>query len=369
MGRRVTIVDIARAAGVSKSTVSLVLNGSDRVRPQTRDAVRKAMDELDYVYNRNAANLRHPETRIVGMVINDLTNPFYTELAVGIEHVLRTSGYVPFLAHTSESVLRQAEVVRSMAEHGASGLILAPTLDSGAAEINALAELGLPIVLAIRRIKGAKTSLVVADNKAGAAQAADHLVSLGHRRIAFLGGLPQMGVRQDRRDGFVDALRRHGLPAESCLDFESPPTKDGGFHAMSVLLARPDRPTAAFCFNDVVALGAMLALARHGLVPGRDMALTGFDDIVEARHVFPPLTTVSVDVEALGERAAQMLLRLIAHRGAPPETYVGEARLVVRESSGPPLAREGLGPSIRGADAPMPPPQRSAGPDRSRRQA
>lgn len=335
---RVTIIDIARAAGVSKSTVSLVLRRAGTIRPETEAAVRAAMGDLGYVYNRSAATLRHPQSRIVGMVINDLANPFFAELAIGIERVLRTSGYVPFLANTAESLARQAEVVRSMREHGASGVILCPAVDTDQHEIDALAKLGIPLVLAIRRIAGARVSLVASDNRGGADRATQHLLALDHTRIAFLGGMAGMGVREDRVAGFADAHRAARRAVEPSLMIDAAPTKDGGFAAMTALLARPERPTAVLCFNDVVAMGAMLALARHGLVPGRDVAVVGFDDTSEARHASPALTTVSVGVDALGEAAARVLLRQIeGGDGTAPEQVIGQARLVVRESCGGPV--------------------------------
>lgn len=337
MAGRATIIDIARAAGVSKSTVSLVLTGAGKIRPETEQAVRSAMRDLGYVYNRGAANLRNPQTRIVGMVINDLSNPFFAELAIGIERVLRISGYIPFMANTAESLVRQAEVVRSMGEHGASGIILCPTLDTDAGEVGALATLCIPLVLAIRRVPGAKVSLVASDNRGGAEHAARRLLGLGHERIAFIGGISPMGVRQDRLAGFTDALAGNGLAVDPSLVLEAAPTKNGGFHAMTSLLARSNRPTGVLCFNDVVAIGAMLSLARHGLLAGRDMAVIGFDDTVEAQQMSPALTTVSVNAGDLGERAGQMLLRQIEGTAGGPETYVGEARLVVRESCGKPL--------------------------------
>lgn len=334
MEKRATIIDIARAAGVSKSTVSLILTGNGKVKPETERAVRAAMRELGYVYNRGAASLRNPQSRIVGMVINDLANPFFAELAIGIEQVLRTSGYVPFLANTSESLVRQAEVVRSMREHGASGIILCPALNTDAKEVATLAGVGIPIVLAIRRVVGAKVPLVASDNRAGAEQAVHRLTTLGHRKIAFIGGFGSMGVRQDRLAGFTAAHQAASLAVDPSLVVEAPPTKDGGFAAMSSLLDRPDRPTAALCFNDVVAIGAMYALTRRSLVPGRDMAVIGFDDTTEARHASPALTTVSVNVDDLGQRAAQLLLRRIEGGASAAESYVGETRLVVRESCG-----------------------------------
>ena len=334
VGKKATIIDIARAAGVSKSAVSLVLTGSGKLKPETERAIRTAMRELGYVYNRGAASLRNPQSRIVGMVINDLSNPFFAELAIGIERVLRTSGYIPFMANTAESRIRQAEVVRSMREHGASGLIICPTLDTDAKEIAALAGIGIPLVIAIRRIEGAKVPLVVSDNRGGAEQAAQRLAMLGHKRIAFVGGFANTGIRDDRVEGFSNALRAAGLAIDPSLIVDAPPTKDGGFAAMDTLLDRPDRPTATLCFNDVVAIGAMYALGRRGIVPGRDMAVIGFDDTTEARHASPPLTTVSVGVDDLGQRAAQLLLRRIEGGGSTAESQIGETRLVIRESCG-----------------------------------
>ncbi len=336
--RTVTIIDIAREAGVSKSTVSLVLMMSPLVKEETRQRVTKAMDALGYVYNRGAASLRRARSDIVGMVINDLANPFFAELAIGIERALQNSGFIPFIANTSESVVRQAEVVRSMREHGAAGLILCPALNTDAAEVGRL-DSRLPMVLAIRRIIGARTSLVVSDNVGGAARATEHLIGLGHRDIAFVGGISHMVVLQDRVAGFTRAMNAAGLAVDPSLISEGMPTKEGGFNAMSRLLSVEKRPTAVVCFNDVVAIGAMLAIARRGLVAGRDIAIVGFDDTTEARHVSPALTTVSVDSGGLGERAAQMLLRQINEGERRLDTHVGEATLVVRESCGAMLGR------------------------------
>jgi len=203
-----------------------------------------------------------------------------------------------------------------------------------AKEIAALAGIGIPLVIAIRRIEGAKVPLVVSDNRGGAEQAAQRLAMLGHKRIAFVGGFANTGIRDDRVEGFSNALRAAGLAIDPLLIVDAPPTKDGGFAAMDTLLDSPDRPTATLCFNDVVAIGAMYALGRRGIVPGRDMAVIGFDDTTEARHASPPLTTVSVGVDDLGQRAAQLLLRRIEGRGSTAESQIGETRLVIRESCG-----------------------------------
>ena len=329
----VTIIDIADAAGVSKSTVSLVLTGRGSVKPETREHVLKVMAELGYVYNRGAANLRNAQSKIVGLVLNDLSNPFFAEFAIGVETVLQMAGYVAFMANTAESVVRQSQVIRMMREHGAGGIILCPALETKPRDLAWTGGQDTDLLVAIRRLPGAPGHVVIPDNVAGAGRITRHLINLGHTRIAYLGGMHSMVVRQDRYQGFADAMTAAGLAVDAALNLESMPTRDGGFGAMSGALALADGPTAVVCYNDVVAIGAMLAAAKRGLVVGRDIAIVGFDDTSEARHVSPALTTVAVDAVGLGERAAAMLLAGITDN-TPPTTYVGPADLVIRESCG-----------------------------------
>ena len=335
---RATIRDIALAAGVSKSTVSLVLNGSDLIKPATRERVSAAMRALGYVYNRRAAHLAGGGNSIVGMVINDLANPFYTELAIGIERACQSANVVAFIANTSESAVRQAQVIRSMREHGAAGLIVAPAQGTEAAQFDALTG-DLPVVFAMRQLRGARGSVVVPDNRTGARAATAHLLGLGHRRIGFLGGFAQMVVRDERLAGYRDALRAAGVAADPGLIAESRPTSEGGRMAVAQLLALADAPTACLAYNDVVAMGAVHALTERGVVVGRSFAVVGFDDIAEARQMSPPLTTVAVNAEGLGERAARLLLRLIDGSAAKHETIIGATQLVVRQSCGANLSK------------------------------
>lgn len=334
MAARVTIIDIANEAGVSKSTVSLVLSGSPLVKPETRARVEAAMGALGYVYNRGAASLRRARSNIVGMVINDLLNPFFAELAVGIERALQGADYIPFIANTGEDPARQAQVFRSMREHGATGIIVCPAAGTEAEALDELASCGIPVVQAMRRVAGANASAVVPDNRAGGARAVEHLVRLGHRRLAFFGGHAGMSAFRERSQGFLDGLDRAGMPHGPADLVEAPPTKAGGAAALARALARPEPPTAVLCFNDIVAVGVVQALAQRGLAAGVDMAVVGFDDIAEAEHMAPALTTVAVDAIGLGEQAAGMLLRQIESGHPRVETHVGEARLIVRESCG-----------------------------------
>jgi LacI family transcriptional regulator len=338
MNSRITIIDIAERAEVSKSTVSLVISGSPLVKAETRRRVRAVIDELGYVYNRGAANLRTARSDIVGMVINDLTNPFFAELAVGIEGALHGSDYIPVIANTGENLVRQAQVFRTMREHNAAGVILCPAGGTDAAALAEIASVGIPIVLAMRRVPGAQVSVVAPNNRDGAMRAVEHLARLGHRRLAFLGGVGAMSAFGERSGGFAEGVERAGLALPPDYLIEAPPTKAGGAAAMNRALSLPLKPTAVLCFNDIVAIGAVHALSRHGLKAGEDFAVIGFDDIAEAAQMAPPLTTVAVDAAGLGERAARMLLRQIDSGSPRVETYIGEARLIVRESCGAPKA-------------------------------
>ena len=338
----VTIVDIARASGVSKSTVSLVLRGSSLVRPKTREKVQGAIEELGYVYNRGAANLRRAHSNIVGMVINDLTNPFFAELAVGIERIFQAAGYLPLIANTAENPLRQSEVLKSMREQGVAGLIICPARGTSPDSLCAFARHGIPVVLAMRRLAGGGLASVAPDSRLGAREASAHLVALGHRRIAFFGGYADMVVHGERCGGYLDALAAAGLARDDALIIEGPPDRDGGLAALDRCLGLPDPPTAALCFNDVVAFGVLLGLKKRGLEPGRDFAVIGFDDLAEAKHTVPALTTVAVDSFGLGERAAQSALKMIQSQKPHAEHYAGTVQLVVRESCGsPPRQHEG----------------------------
>ena len=198
---RATIVDVARRAGVSKSTVSLVLGGSSLVAETTRERVSDAMTELGYIYHRGAATLRGAKSGVIGMVINDLSNPFYVELAIGIEQACQGGAYIPFLANTAESAVRQQQVIRSMREHGAAGLVLAPAMGTSASELKPLLA-GLPVVQVMRRLPGLRASSVAPENKEGARKATAHLVAVGHSRVAFVGGVSSMLVREERLAGY-----------------------------------------------------------------------------------------------------------------------------------------------------------------------
>jgi len=329
-----TIIDIARVAGVSKSTVSLVINGDKRVRPETRASVEAAMERLGYVYNRGAANLRGTKSSLVGLVINDLTNPFFAELAVGIEDALFKLGLVPILANTNEDAERQAQVLKTLQEHGVAGIIMSPARSTDAWTLANQMPRSVPVVLTMRRISGSPLPYVGPDNGAGARQAVSHLLGLGHRRIGFIGGDVNMLTQQERQAGWREALKDAGISVDEKLVIPAASNRRGGREGLEEALALPKPPTAVLCYNDMVAIGATRALINRGMAPGKDLAIVGFDNIAEAEDNAPPLTTVSVGTAGLGVHCAASLLGLI--RGEDPAglSYNSPTQLIVRESCG-----------------------------------
>ncbi|MCT8997520.1 LacI family DNA-binding transcriptional regulator [Chelativorans intermedius] len=336
---KATILDVAQRAGVSKSTVSLVLQGSPLVRPETASRVRAAIEEVGYVYNRGAANLRKAHSNVVGMIINDLTNPFFAELAVDIERVFQSAGLVSFLANTAENPVRQEEVVKSFMEQGVSGLIVSPAHGTRPDAFERIRGSGLPVLFVMRRLPGSRVPVVAPDNHQGAFVGTRHLIGKGHRRIAFLGGFPDMVVYHQRVGGYKAALAAAGIEVDDALIVEADTNRKGGMGALETALARDPQISAALCFNDAVAFGAMIRLRKRGLEPGQDFAIVGFDDVAEAQHYVPALTSVAVDTAGLGERAAHMMLNMIRGGTTHAEDHIGAVNLMVRASCGPELSK------------------------------
>jgi LacI family transcriptional regulator len=333
-GRSPTITDIAAAAKVSKSTVSLVLQGSPLIKAETAARVREVADALGYVYNRGAADLRRRASNMIGTVINDLTNPFFAELLVGLERRLADAGYVTLMAHTGEDLQTQERVLASMREYYAAGLILCPAFDTPPAVLQQIRSWHIPVLIVVRPVGDESFDFAGSDNEAGTFAATNHLAERGHRRIAFLGRVGGGPVYELRRRGFARAMRDHGLTIEDEWLIDIPPTREGGRAGIRQALTLHSRPTGAICYNDIVAFGALSELGERGLSAGRDFSIVGFDGIADGAHSNPPLTTVSVDPPRLGESAAQLLLTRLREPSSPPLRYLAQPQLIVRQSSG-----------------------------------
>ncbi|PWC28293.1 LacI family transcriptional regulator [Pseudoroseomonas aestuarii] len=330
--QRVRIKDVAREAGVALSTAALALRDDSRLRPETRRAVREAAERLGYVYDRSAALMRSGKSHTVGLLVCELTNPFYAELTAGVEEALDEAGYATMLANTSESVLRQRRMLERFREQPVDGVLLMPATGTPPALIGELQAWRVPHATVVRGFRaGAHAG---PDNRAGTRLATEHLLGLGHRRIAFLGGAARNSVSTGRWDGYARSMARAGLAAEHL-----PCSTDIGAAAAIAQALPPESPTALVCFNDSVAFGATLGLLRAGRMPGRDVAVTGFDDVREAAHWYPPLTTIRVAPRVIGQAAARVLLHRMEQPEAPPLREILPPALVVRESCGAGLRR------------------------------
>lgn len=329
-----TIQDIAASAGVSKSTVSLVLQQSPRIKAETAAKVLEAARTLGYVYNRGAANLRGGRSTTIGMVINDLTNPFFVELLVAIERVLAQSGYTTLMAHTAENPQTQARVLQSMREQNVAGLIMSPALGTPEQVPGEILSWGIPLVLVMRPM-GDDFDTVGVDNGYGFALATEHLVEQGHTRIAFAGNRSGYAVARQRRQGYLTTMEKHSLPVADEWTINVELTPEGGRDAVRAIFAMRPRPTAVLCYNDQVAFGVLHELDRMGKRAGRDLAVVGCDNVVAAEHTNPPLTTLCAGADKLGTIASETLLsRLDEASGlASPVQYFAVPDLIVRESS------------------------------------
>jgi len=339
--RKVTLSDIAAGCDVSRATVSLVLRGSPLVNKNTRARVEAELRRQGYVYNRAAANLRRRTTSSIALVLNDLANPFFAEFAAGVDEAVAGAGFVTLLGSSSESTRREQAVLGSLVEHGPGGIILSPAEGSDARKVLAAVGEHMPLLLFNRELDGslpevAHWDTLALDNQHGAQMATEHLIALGHRRIAFFGGHLDSSSCRQRREGYRQAMHGAGLRVESHWMVESAPTRLDAAHQAGALFAGRSSPTAAVCYNDAVALGLMLGLYQHGRRPGHDFALTGFDDIAEAQVSMPPLTTLSTVPRERGKQAAALLLHRLHHPDTPASRTIAPVTLVVRDSSCPP---------------------------------
>ena len=336
--RKITLADIAAACDVSRATVSLVLRGSPLVNKHTRARVEEELRRQGYVYNRAAANLRRRTSSSIALVLNDLANPFFAEFATGVDEALCGAGYVTLLGSTGESVTREQAVLGSLLEHDPAGVILSPAEGSDAGQVLKTIGVRTPMLLFNRELTGktapeAPWDRLMLDNQRGARLATEHLIALGQQRIAFFGGHANSSSCQQRHAGYVEAMKAADLPIEPHWRIECAPNRVDAAAQCGALFFDSPTPTAAVCYNDAVALGLMLGLYQRGIRPGRDFAVTGFDDIAEAALSAPPLTTLASMPRARGRQAAELLLQRLRDPQAEPQRTVFPVQLVVRGSS------------------------------------
>lgn len=333
----VTLKDVAEMAGVDPSIVSRVLNGSKSlsVRPETRERILAAAARLNYRPNGVARSLKLRVTRTLAMLVPDITNPIFAEIFTGVERVAGESGYAVILAHTGEHLEKEDPYVRVMKEKRVDGFILATALTSDRIVSELQAE-GYPFVLVNRRARDVQDGFVVVDDVLGARLAVEHLVSLGHRRIAHLSGPLFTDTGLGRLQGYRSAVRELGLPFESEWVVECDFREPSGRAGMRKLLAAQNRPTAVFTCNDQVAIGALGALAEAGLRVPDDISVVGFNDLPIVRFLQPPLTTVHLPLAEMGAWAAEMLICKLRGQPLAQPSRIVAPTLIARGSTARP---------------------------------
>jgi LacI family transcriptional regulator len=330
----VTIRDVAKLAGVSPITVSRVVNNSDYVSESTRARVEAAIDELKYVPNMLGPSLRFKQTMTLALVLTDITNPFWTTVARGVEDVAQANGYGIILCNTDESQSKQDQYLDMLLRRRIDGIVLVPA-HSAPEPVGMIQKQGIPVVVLDRQIPGIQVDIVRADSENGAYQLTDHLLSMGHRRIAVLAGPETVSTAVDRVMGYRRALTAHGLPEEAAAIYWGAFTVESGREMALQALSDHQQLTAYFATNNFIAIGAMQAMRETGLTVPDDIALVTLDDIPAVFTIEPFLTVARQPAREMGRKAAQILLdRLSGQLDGEYQHIVLPTQLIIRASSG-----------------------------------
>lgn len=322
----VTIRDVALAARVSRATVSRVLTGKPYVSEEVRARVLAAVEALGYQPSRVARSLRAQRAAIIGLIISDIQNPFYTALVRAVEDVASAHGYALFLCNSDEDIAKETLYIDLMRSERVAGVVITPTRETDN-PCKRLLEASIPVVSVDRRMLDLSVDTVIIDNSGAAYDLVSHLIRSGHRRIASVVGQQTISTSRERHEGYVRALEAHGLPVLPELVQIGSPKEDFGYRATLRLLDLPEPPTALFLANNLLTLGALKAIVERGLRVPEDIALGAFD-----RTHWTPFQPVQIVVAQptyeLGRTAASLLLQRIVDRTRPVQEIVLEASLL-----------------------------------------
>jgi len=337
--KRPTQVDVAKLAGVSRATVSYVMNGLTEGRvpisDETRQRVLDAIEELGYEPDARAQALRSGSTKTIALIIPDLRNPHFCEYATGVEQEARASGYHVLLSSTTLHDEYAVDIFKDLARRWFDGLVLASSFVLGSEEAQAtlarIRERGIPIV---ELSDNYGVDSVAADYREATKEVMSYLFSLGHRRIGLIHGIGGHELATDRLNSYYERLHDAGISVDPDLIIHCEPAIEDGYQASLQLLKLSSRPTALIAINDLLAIGAVRRVLDSGLEVPKDISFVSYDDIPMSNYLVPRLTTVTKDALALGRKAFQVLLARIQNPDLPRQQFHLPARLIIRESTG-----------------------------------
>lgn len=331
-----TIIDVAKLARVSKTSVSRYLNGQGQghMSDATKERIKAAIEELNYYPNDMARSLKGKSTKVIGLVMNDLTNPFFLQMIQGIEEELRDLEYNVLMCDSNLNVEKEIECLKMLEQRRIDGILVVGVN----LPVKHLMELNIkvPVVLLERDSGDCKFDSVKIDNYYGAYEAVKYLINKGYKRIAHIKGMQASMMAVDRKNAYEACMEEYGLLVKPEYEVDGFYKLEGGYTAMKTLMELKERPQAVFCANDMSAIGALRYLTIHNYKVPEDIALVGYDDITVASLVTPPLTTVRQPVMELAKIATQVLMeRITMEKGREyePRSIVLKSELIVRDST------------------------------------
>ncbi|CPR18114.1 HTH-type transcriptional regulator GalR [Brenneria goodwinii] len=334
-----TIKDVARLSGVSVATVSRVINDSPKASDASRKAVHKAMAELQYHPNANARALAHQSAETLGLVVADVSDPFFGTMVKSVEQIAQATGNFLLIGNGYHNAEQERKAIEQLIRHRCAGLVVHAKMVADQ-ELATLMSHIPDMVLINRTLPGYESRCVALDDRYGAWLSTRYLIQEGHRKIGFLCSNHQISDSFDRLQGYIDALNEHNLKVDERLIARAAPDEVGGESAMTELLSHGGNMTAVVCYNDSMAAGALSVLSDNSINVPQDMSIVGFDDVLIARYLRPRLTTVHYPIAAMATQAAELAIAL--HKGKPLKetTNMFCPTLVRRHSVSPPRDRK-----------------------------
>ena len=332
--KRANLNDIARDAGVSRSTVSLVMQDSPLVAEATRLKVKESAQKLGYIYNRAAASLRSQSTGPIGVIISSVGNPFFAEVSLGLDQVFGENGKTVILGQHSDDLVAQERLITSMLESRISGLILVPANGSEAKHMSQLVNANFPTIFLSRYVHGVKFPYIGGDILPGVYEATKHLIEHGKREFVLIGGDERSSSKMERIEGMKKAITENHIPLSHLSTLGEEATRKCGYESAQILMKRGLKNVGVIAYNDIVASGALAAFHDYGIDVGRDVSLISIDNVEFAAYANPSLTSLDLNPTGIGVAASQTLLSVIQNPQVHIKNIILDNELILRESCG-----------------------------------